>query len=206
MELYGYVWRKLAPEQRKELLDWRRQRGAPWHRPPHRCGTGKARYHLTAACFEHRSHIGLSPQRLGFFSEALLELFAQNECLIHAWCVLPNHYHAVIETHCIAELLRDVGRFHGRTSYHWNGEEQARGRQVWCGAAERTIRNNRHFWASVNYVHNNPVHHGYATQWQDWAYSSAVEYLDEVGKKEAARIWKEYPVLDYGRGWDAAEL
>ena len=68
------------------------------------------------------------------------------------------------------------------------------------------MRNDAHFWATVNYVHNNPVHHRYVAHWQDWPYSTASEYLAEIGREEAARLWKAYPVLGYGKGWDEAEL
>jgi len=95
---------------------------------------------------------------------------------------------------------------HGRTSFEWNREERSRGRQVWCGANDRYMRNDAHFWATLNYVHHNPVHHGYAEKWQEWPYSSAREYLTEIGHEEAARLWYEYPILDYGKRWDAAAL
>ena len=68
-----YLWRKLTPKQRDELMAWRKQQGLPWHRPPHR-------------------------------------------------------------------------------------------------ASEKT------------------------------------QYLAEIGREEAARLWKAYPLLDYGKGWDEAEL
>jgi hypothetical protein len=54
----------------------------------------------------------------------------------------------------------------------------------------------------MNYVLNNAVHHGYAEKWGDWIWSNATEYLEGVGKEEAARIWKEYPILGYGEKWD----
>ena len=184
---------------------WRKKRGLPWHRPPHR-GSEKTRYHVTAACFEHRDYIGHSADRIQTFCGTLLGVFQQRNALIHAWCVLPNHYHALLETAGILDVLADLGRMHGRLSYDWNGEEQTRGRQVWCGAVERYMRNDAHFWATINYVHNNPVHHGYVQRWQDWPFSSAGEYLAQMGHGEAARIWKQYPVLDYGRGWDSPEL
>src|SRR5437588_488143 len=78
--------------------------------------------------------------------------------------------------------------------------------QVWCGAAERYMRNDAHFWATMNYVHNNPVHHGYVERWQDWPFSSAQEYLAEMGREFAEKTWREYPILDYGEGWDDAIL
>jgi putative transposase len=140
------------------------------------------------------------------FCGTLINVFESQAALIHAWCVLPNHYHALIETARILDVLSELGRMHGRLSFAWNGEEGCRGRQVWCGAAERYMRNDAHFWATINYVHHNPVHHGYVERWQDWPFSSAQEYLAEMGKPRAEKLWREYPVLDYGKGWDDAEL
>ena len=200
-----YLWRKLTPNQRDELMAWRKQQGLPWHRPPHRASE-KTRYHVTAACFEHAPFIGHNRERMETFCGTLLGVFHNRHALIHAWCVLPNHYHALIETTEILAVLADLGRMHGRLSFEWNGAEKTRGRQVWCGAAERYMRNDAHFWATVNYVHNNPVHHRYVAHWQDWPYSTASEYLAEIGREEAARLWKAYPLLDYGKGWDEAEL
>lgn len=64
------------------------------------------------------------------------------------------------------------------------------------------MRTDSHFWATLNYVHHNPVRHGYVQHWQDWIFSSALDYLAEIGHVEALKIWKEYPLLDYGKGWD----
>jgi putative transposase len=201
----AYVWRSLTPGQRDELMLWRKSQGLPWHRPPHHAGD-RTRYHLTAACYEHRPHIGRSVERIQDFCSTLLTVLEDCEVSVHAWCVLPNHYHALIETRTILVVLSGLGRMHGKLSFSWNGEEQQRGRQVWCGVAERSIRNERHFWATLNYVHHNPVRHGYVQKWRDWPFSSAGEYLAHVGQEEAARVWKEYPVLDFGKGWDDPDL
>jgi putative transposase len=200
-----YIWRKLTRCQRDDLMAWRKRQGFGWHRPPH-LASEKTRYHLTAACFEHRPCIGNSPERLESFCRTLLDTFEQRGAHIQAWCVLPNHYHALVETSMILDVLADLGRMHGRLSFIWNSEEQTRGRQVWCGAAERYMRNDRHFWATINYIHNNPVHHGYVQRWPDWPFSSATEYLVQMGRDEAARIWKEFPILGYGKGWDDPDL
>jgi len=68
------------------------------------------------------------------------------------------------------------------------------------------MKSKRHFWATLNYVHHNPVHHGYVQGWQDWPWSSAEEFLAQVGHAEALRIWKQYPLMDYGKKWDVGEL
>ena len=122
------------------------------------------------------------------------------------WVLLPNHYHALFNARDLDVLLADVGRLHGRTSFRWNGEETCRGRQLWYRAAETEIRSERHFWTAMNYVLHNAVCHGYVQKWQEWPYSNAARYLAEVGRTEAERRWREYPLLDFGKNWDAPEM
>ena len=49
---------------------------------------------------------------------------------------------------------------------------------------------------------HNPAHHGSVQDWQDWPFSSAQEYLAQMGRQFAERTWREYPILEYGKGWD----
>jgi putative transposase len=170
-----YLWRQLTPKQRVELLAWRKERGQPWHSPPHRPNFGHLRFLISAACYEHHHHIGQSPERLDAFSRKLLGVFAAHTSQIFAWCVLPNHYHALVEAPDIKGLLRELGQWHGRTSFAWNGEDGTRGRKVFFRAVERAMRSDRHFWATLNYVHHNPVRHGYVERWTEWPWSSAKE-------------------------------
>lgn len=201
-----YQWRRLTPQQRAELLEHRKAHGHPWHSPQHRPNSGNLCFHITAACYEHRPLIGHSGERMDAFTADLLAAFATDTTRAFAWCVLPNHYHALIETPDVLRVLRELGHLHGRTSYDWNGEEQTRGRKVFFRAVERAMRSERHFWASLNYVLHNPVHHGYVSRWTDWPWSNATQYLTQMGSGAAERIWREYPIRDYGKGWDEAEM
>ena len=108
-----------------------------------------------------------------------------------AWCVLPNHYHALVEAADIKRLVYQLGRLHGRTSHAWNGEERTRGRKVFFRAVERAMRSDRHYRATLNYIHHNPVRHGYVERWTDWPWSSAAEYLAQTGASEAKRAWRD---------------
>jgi len=136
------------------------------------------------------------------FCEALLATLEPVTTGIHAWCVLPNHYHLLVSVPDLRATTRALGRLHGRTSYRWNQEEHTRGRQVWHAAADRWMRSDRHFWATMNYIHHNPVHHGYVKRWQDWPFSSAHELLAQLGPAAVERLWRAYPLADYGKGWD----
>jgi putative transposase len=200
-----YAWRNLTDTQRADILAWRQHLRFPWHSPPHRV-SDRGVYHITAACYRHQPVIGKSPARMAGFAEELVTCLSAHSSAIRAWCVLPNHYHALVAAPDVRVLLSALGLLHGRTSYAWNGEDTCRGRQVWCKVADRGMRSERHHWATLNYVHHNPVHHGYARRWQDWPYSSAADYLASVGTEEAQRVWRDYPVRNYGKGWDDPSL
>lgn len=200
-----YRWRRMTDDERAEVLAERKANRRPWHSPPHFEHDSKL-YLITGACYEHRPVIGASIQRMTEFSRALTDMFDQAERNLFAWCVLPNHYHCVARSPKVRDLLTDLGRLHGRTSYQWNIEENCRGRQVWFSAAETGIKSERHYSASQLYVWHNAVKHGYVQRWQDWPYSNAAEWLEAVGWEEAVRVWNEYPIDEFGAEWDPPEL
>ena len=201
-----YAWRQWTPEKRAEILTHRRRQGRPWHGPPHFTGQQTSQYLITGACYEHAPILGISPERMNAFASRLLSTFESAEAVVHAWCVLPNHYHVLSTTLDLPQLIAQLGKLHGSTSFTWNGEDGQRGRQCWHRATDRAMRSEEHFWATLNYLHHNPVRHGYVSKWQEWPWSSARDYLANQGNDEAARIWKAFPVLDYGAGWDDAGL
>jgi len=190
-----YNWRKLSDTDRKAIVKERQVRKLPWHAPPHFSYEGEKSFIITAACYEHQRIIGKSPARMAEFESILLTAIYAYANELFTWCILPNHYHVLLRTDRIDELLKQLGKVHGSSSYRWNGEDDTRGRKVWYKSVERSMRSERHFKASLNYILNNPVKHGYVSKWQDWPYSNAAEYLEKVGRREATKIWKEYPVL-----------
>ena len=50
------------------------------------------------------------------------------------------------------------------------------------------------------------MRHGYVEQWADWPWSSAAAYLARTDIAEVRRVWRAYPLKDYGKGWDEPEL
>ncbi len=197
-----YDWRKMSESERAQVLAERKRRKVALHAPPHLDYEGHARFILTATCYEHAPVIGKSSARMAECEQGILTASRECKATVYAWCVLPNHYHLLLETDKIKELQRRLGKFHGSSSFRWNGEDNLRGRKVWYRSFERLMRSDRHFWASLNYIHHNPVHHGYVERWQDWMFSSANEFLQLTGREKTLRIWREYPVLDYGKEWD----
>jgi putative transposase len=194
-----YDYRKMTPDQRAEVVAERMARGYPSHAPPR--SVGENTYMLSAACFEHRA-VMLTGDRLGEFADALLAGVAEKVGgTVHAWVVLPNHYHLVASVDMQA-YRSWVGRLHNGKATQWNREDATPGRKVWFRFSDRQIRSERHYYASVNYIHGNPVKHGYVEDARSWPWSSLHEYLAQFGAKTLREWWREYPVKDYGRGWD----
>ena len=200
-----YNWREMNECQQADVLKSRKLQKNPWHSPPHRSGEG-TRFHITAACYEHKHIIGKTKKRMSEFEEVLIKSVNEYADEITSWVLLPNHYHILLKTEKIIELIKELGRLHGRTSYYWNGEENTRGRKVWCNVLEHAIKSEGHFWATVNYIHNNPVKHGYVKQWQEWAFSNVNDYLLSVGKEKALDNWNKYDISNMGKEWDPPEL
>jgi putative transposase len=196
-----YRWRKSTTEQRQEIAENRKIRQHPKHSPRHHAD-GKGLYLITSTCYEHQSWIGGSEQRMSDFSAELLEVLDQCSERVDAWVVLPNHYHALVQVKACRPLLRELGKLHGRCSFRWNGEDDARGRKVWFNTMERLISSDAHHIAAIHYIHHNPVKHGHVVKWDQWKWSSAKDYLERLGREEVARRWREHPLLNFGVGWD----
>jgi len=197
-----YDWRKMKPDERESILAVRRSRQHPWHSPPHLDFEGEFQYLISAACYEHVAVIGKNLERMTECEEDLLSTCRELGCETYAWCVLPNHYHVLLKTGQIKKLRAELGQFRGRSSFAWNGEDEQRGRKVWHNCFERPMKSDRHLWATMNYIHHNPVHHRYVEQWQDWPWSSAAGFVEHVGRERAQELWRDYPILDYGKKWD----
>ncbi|MBM3861823.1 MAG: transposase [Verrucomicrobia bacterium] len=190
-----YEYRKLSVAERKAVLSDRRQRDLPLHAPPH-YPDGRQIYILTAACFEHRPFVSTEPRR-----SALRDTLLAAPGDIHAWVILPNHYH-LLATVDLAGFSQWVRLLHSRLAKDWNREDAAKGRQVWYRFQDRQIRGDRHYFASLNYIHANPVKHGYVAKATDWLHSSLHEYLAKYGREVLADLWRKYPVDEYGKKWD----
>jgi putative transposase len=195
-----YDWHKLSGRERMDMVTYRRQLGFPIHAPPH-FPVSRKLYLISAACFEHGRFM-LDEDRRDAFATLLVARLSQNAGAdIRAWAVMPDHYHVLLAASLerVGETLRLL---HSGTATQWSREDGAPRRKVWFRFSDRAIRGDRHYWSSVNYIHTNPVKHGWVNKADEWKQSSLCDYLKQHGRDRMVKLWKEYPVLDYGEGWD----
>lgn len=129
--------------------------------------------------------------------DQLKALVVEFKLNLAAWVILDNHSHILVKSRVGTEVSRFVGRWHGRTSYDLNAADNTRGRQVWHNYWDTCIRIERDYWTRFNYIHHNPIKHGYVRQIEDWAYSSYGYYLAHRGKEWLMDLFERYPVIDF---------
>ena len=197
-----YEYRKLSPKEREEIVKYRRAHGYPLHAPPHPF-RGAGFYLITAANFEHHA-IMSSPERRTEFETRLLSSIKEIAEDIIAWVILANHYHVLLAIQSLNDVSAALKHLHGTTSREWNLEDHLTGkRRVWYKFADRYIRNNTHLRVAFNYIHYNPVKHGYVSDPLDWPWSSLRIYYEDKGQSWLQEQWNAYePPADFGKGWD----
>ena len=93
----------------------------------------------------------------------------------HAFCVMKNHFHWVVELYKEDEngnpvFLQDIMKtVKGVTANRINKAENKTGRNVWQSESfDVTIRNDKHCYNAVSYTVQNPVKAGLVGHWKEW--------------------------------------
>lgn len=102
---------------------------------------------------------------------------------IRAWVILPNHYHLLVQVARFVELSTLFKTVHGSTSRQWHLEDDAIARRIWYRYADRAIHSERQYYTTLNYIHYNPVKHGWVKSPYDWSQSSVHWYLEHHGRQ-----------------------
>ena len=58
------------------------------------------------------------------------------------------------------------------------------------------MRNEHDFWTRFNYVHYNPVKHGYVDNLEDWEFSSYRFYVRNAENKWLNEKLNDFPISD----------
>jgi len=134
-------------------------------------------------------------------TQAALLYFHGERYRMHAWAVMPNHWHALFEPiggWTVAQVVTSWKRYTARRIRAWLEDPTAnretpgnaafhsgsRGsaapatspfpRTVWHREYwDRYIRNERHYGKAVEYIHSNPAKAGLCLRPENWPWSSA---------------------------------
>ncbi len=196
----AYEYRRLSLEERESVVQQRRERGYPHHAPPHPFRHA-GHYFITAANYEH-NNVMASADRRTEFEEQLLTHLAEIGAELGAWVILPNHYHVEVGVESLDTVSQVLQHLHGVTARAWNLSDGVTGRRrVWYRFQDRVIRDEAHYHRAINYIHYNPVKHGYVDSPYDWPWSSLETYEATYGRDWLRAQWKRYAPRDDAQDW-----
>ena len=108
-----------------------------------------------------------------------------------AYCLMPNHFHLIIKTKNETELItafpkfktlekltnanfisKQFSNFFSSYTQAFNKKYDRRGSLFIKNFKRKPILTDAHLITAILYVHNNPVHHGFTQQMNDWHWSS----------------------------------
>jgi len=86
-----YDYRKMTPQERAQIMDYRRRlRQLLLHSPPHWSVGLTGQYLISATCYEHAPIIGKRPERMTACESDMLATCEEHSGRIYAWCILPQ--------------------------------------------------------------------------------------------------------------------
>jgi len=170
------------------------------HHPPH-IYLNNTWYIITVATLNHAPHLA-EPRAKQYLRDHIQKRVAEFKISLRAWVILDNHYHLLLKTRDGMSLPTFFARLHGAVSLQLNRWANCYGRQVWRNYWDTLIRDEIGYWTRFNYIHNNPVKHGYVKDTASWMYSSYPYYLRTKGADWLQDCWQRYPVVDHLDGDD----
>jgi len=177
-------------------------------RPPHIYIAG-ATYFITGSTV-HKRRLFKTDGHKALLRGILKETAQRHDIRLYAWVLLDDHYHLLLKVGDDERALsKFIKGFHGASAVRLNKLDGASGRQVWYQYWDRFPRDEADFWTYFNYIHQNPVKHGYVQKLDDvhqtlsqYPFSSYRYYLRKYGEAFLTDIWQCYPVIDHLEGDD----
>ena len=162
------------------------------HSPAH-LFIDRAYYIITAHTIESIRPFYDDERKQILLDSIFLNFVERNKWQMIAYFVADNHYHILLNSKdnskSLSKIIADIHRF---TAITINKMDNKIGRQVWYQYWDTVITSENSFYARFNYIHYNPVKHGYVKRSEDYKFCSYRHYYDN-NKEGVIKIMKKYP-------------
>jgi REP element-mobilizing transposase RayT len=157
-----------------------------------------APYFVTATTVNWLPHF-CNPEIAQILLGSLRFLIDQQRLCLHAYVILENHLHLVASAQDLSKEIAKFKSFTARRSidYYIQRQQSLILDQLVLGKAEHKYDRPYQFWQEgvhpkrihdqdmlqqkIDYLHQNPVKHGYVDFPEQWRYSSARDYIGVPG-------------------------
>ena len=96
---------------------------------------------------------------------------------LHAYCLLPNHYHLIVETKQ-EDLSTGMQKLNGRYAQRFNRRYDRVGHVFQNRFSSFVIESDEHFVRALRYVRANPIEAGLCATADDWPWSDGPPVTD----------------------------
>jgi len=161
------------------------------HNPPH-LFLSNATYIITASTYK-RKRFFLTEDLRSLLLSSILHYFSKYSWCIKAYAILANHYHLLaLASENNTSLSIIINNIHRYTAHKINEINSTPGMKVWWNYWDTCLTYENSYYARLNYIHFNPVKHGYVDDPTKWKFSSYNEFC-ELDYPEAKKVEKEFP-------------
>ncbi|MHB8909244.1 MAG: transposase [Syntrophales bacterium] len=115
------------------------------------------------------------------YLDLLVQYAPQCDLQIWAYCLMPNHVHLVAVPQRQDSLARTLHVVHMQYARYFNGKMKTVG-HLWQGRFFSCALDERHLYAAIRYVEQNPTRAGLASAPDDYPWSSARGHI--TGQKD----------------------
>ncbi len=119
--------------------------------------------------------------------EGALLHFDEQRYRLLAWCIMPNHVHALVETREGFPLAEVLHSWKSYTSHAANKLVKRTGEFWQREYLDRFVRNAEHYASVIAYIEENPVKAGLVKIKTDWPWSSAKFRAGSAGVPPVSR-------------------
>jgi REP-associated tyrosine transposase len=127
-------------------------------------------YHVTTRGVA-RTAIFLDDDERRLFLRLLADVVRRFDWHCHAFCLMTNHYHLVLETH-LWRIAAGMQRLNGVYAQGFNRRHKRSGHLFGERYASWVVESEAHFHATCRYVLDNPVRAGICERAQDWPWAA----------------------------------
>lgn len=151
-----------------------------------------AHYHVTSRGNERKDVFKSQKDREQFLSY-LESAVNRYEAVIHAYCLMSNHYHLLLETPC-GNLSKIMQHINGAYTNYFNMKRKRSGHLFQGRYKAIVIEADEYAQELSRYIHLNPVRANIVGKPEEYRWSS---YLDYVGVRKRPEWLETSLILDY---------
>lgn len=113
-----------------------------------------------------------------------------------AFVILQNHYHLILKVVDSLQIPKIMREINGASARAINKADLAIDRKIWWNYYDHVIRNENDFFKHLNYIHQNPIKHGFSKEFGG-IFSSYNAWVEKKGKEYLDQAFEKYPIVDF---------